>query len=168
MPWVDLQKQKFFFFCKAFKELIKKNANLKLLIAGNGEQENKIKKYIAKNNLSKNIILLGYVENIYPYFKNSNGFILTSLWEDPGFVLIEAAYCRTPILSSDAWPGPVELIKNNYNGVVFETSNMNSFLKKFEIFSNLKKHENFRLNNLRMCRKFTLYSHYNKLINLIN
>ena len=94
--------------------------------------------------------------------------LLTSLWEDPGFVLIEAAYCRTPILSSDAWPGPVELIKNNYNGVVFETSNMNSFLKKFEIFSNLKKHENFRLNNLRMCRKFTLYSHYNKLINLIN
>ena len=164
-----LTKQKnFFFLCEAFKELIKKNANLKLLIAGNGEQENKIKKYIAKNNLSKNIILLGYVENIYPYFKNSNGFILTSLWEDPGFVLIEAAYCRTPILSSDAWPGPVELIKNNYNGVVFETSNMNSFLKKFEIFSNLKKHENFRLNNLRMCRKFTLCSHYNKLINLIN
>ena len=54
------------------------------------------------------------------YFKNSNGFILTSLWEDPGFVLIEATYCRTPILSSDAWPGPVELIKNNYNGVVFK------------------------------------------------
>ena len=25
------------------------------------------------------------------------------------------------------------MIKNNYNGVVFETSNMNSFLKKFEI-----------------------------------
>ena len=49
-------------------------------------KENKIKKFIEENNLTKSIFLLGYIENIYPYFKNSNGFILTSLWEDPGFV----------------------------------------------------------------------------------
>ena len=71
--------------------------------------------------------MLGYIENIYPYFKNSNGFILTSLWEDPGFVLIEAAFCRTPILSCNTWPGPVELIKNNFNGITFKNNDMESF-----------------------------------------
>ena len=41
-----------------------------------------------KKNLQKNIFLIGYVENIFPYISLSQGFILTSLWEDPGFVLI--------------------------------------------------------------------------------
>ena len=90
-----LTKQKnFLFLCKAFKELIKENKELKLVIAGKGEEETNIKRFIAKHNLEKNIILVGHVQNIYPYFKKSNGFILTSLWEDPGFVLIEASYCR--------------------------------------------------------------------------
>ena len=73
------------FLCKAFKEIVKENNKAKLLIAGNGEEEDEIRKFIKKNNLENNIILLGYIDNIYPYFKNSQGFILTSLWEDPGF-----------------------------------------------------------------------------------
>ena len=91
------------FLCKAFKELIKENKELKLVIAGKGEEETNLKRFIAKHNLEKNIILVGHVQNIYPYFKNSNGFILTSLWEDPGFVLIEASYCRTVVLSCNSW-----------------------------------------------------------------
>ena len=96
------------FLCKAFKELIKENRDIKLMIAGSGEEELNLKKFINKNNLQKNIILLGYIENIYPYFKNSKGFILSSLWEDPGFVLIEASFCKSIILSSNAWPGPID------------------------------------------------------------
>ena len=83
-----LTRQKnFMFLCEAFKKLVKDDNKLKLVIAGNGEEKFKIKNFIKKNNLNNNIILLGYVENIYPYFKNSKGFILSSLWEDPGFVL---------------------------------------------------------------------------------
>ena len=52
----------------------------------------KIKNFINKNNLKDNIILLGYIDNIYPYFYKAKGFILTSLWEDPGFVLVEAFF----------------------------------------------------------------------------
>ena len=39
--------------------------------------------------------------------KNAKGFILSSLWEDPGFVLIEAM-CNLFIISSDCKNGPVE------------------------------------------------------------
>jgi glycosyltransferase involved in cell wall biosynthesis len=164
-----LTKQKnFLFLCRAFLRLIENNNNIKLLIAGNGEQKEEIEDYISKNNLSKNIILLGYIDNIYPYFKNSNGFILTSLWEDPGFVLVEASYCRAPIFSSDAWPGPVELIKNNYNGIVFNSNNIESFLNQFKIFLNQKKNDKFVFNNLKMCKKFTLFNHYKKLISILN
>ena len=163
-----LTKQKnFMFLCKAFKEIIKENNQIKLLIAGNGEEENKLKKFIRKNNLENNIILLGYIDNIYPYFKNSKGFILTSLWEDPGFVLVEASHCRTPIITSNAWPGPVELIINEFNGIVFENNEMDEFIKKFKYFQNFNGIEKIKLNNLRLSKKFTLYNHYKSLIKLI-
>jgi len=70
-----LTKQKnFMFLCEAFKELTKENKDLKLLIAGSGEEELNLKKFINKNKLQNNIILLGYIQNIYPYFKNGREF----------------------------------------------------------------------------------------------
>ena len=163
-----LTKQKnFMFLCKAFKEIIEENDQIKLLIAGNGEQEIKLKEFIRKNNLENNITLLGYIDNIFPYFKNSKGFILTSLWEDPGFVLIEAAFCRTPVFSSDAKPGPSELIDNNYNGTTFQNNDKNSFLKNFKNYLNNSKDRKIILNNLKLSKRFTIFNHYKKLSNLI-
>ena len=62
------------------------------------EKMKKIKNFINKNNLKDNIILLGYIDNIYPYFYKAKGFILTSLWEDPGFVLVEAPFLEINII----------------------------------------------------------------------
>lgn len=164
-----LTKQKnFLFLCDAFRKLIQENPKIQLLIAGTGEDENKIRKYIYRHRLQKNIILLGYVSNIYPYFKNSNGFILSSLWEDPGFVLAEASFCRTPVLSSNSWPGPVELIINNYNGILFESNDKKSFYDKFKKFENLDNKPIMKLNNLKFIKKFTLFNHYQAFSKLIN
>ena len=44
---------------------------------------------------------MGYTDNIYYYMKQSKAFILSSLWEDPGFVMIEAALCNSLVISSD-------------------------------------------------------------------
>ena len=163
-----LTKQKnFMFLCKAFKEIIEENDQIKLLIAGNGEDEIKLKEFIRKNNLENNITLLGYIDNIFPYFKNSKGFILTSLWEDPGFVLIEAAFCRTPVFSSDAKPSPSELIENDYNGTTFKNNDKNSFLKNFKNYLDNSKDKKIILNNLKLSKRFTIFNHYKKLSNLI-
>ena len=163
-----LTKQKnFIFLCKAFRELVKKNDKLKLVIAGSGEEELNLKRFIKENKLKKNIILLGHIDNIYPYFKNSKGFILSSLWEDPGFVLIEASFCRTPVLSANSWPGPIELIRDKINGIIFESNNIESFVKKFQIFENIDNINQIKLNNLKQSKNFTLFSHYKNLSKLI-
>ena len=93
---------------------------------------------------------------------------MSSLWEDPGFVLIEAAICRKPILSSNAWPGPVELIKDKENGYIFENNNIDSFVKNFEIFKDGKNNNEILLNGLKMCKKFTLFSHFNQIDKILN
>ena len=89
------------------------------------------------------------------------------MWEDPGFVLVEASYCRTPVLSSNSWPGPVELIKNDFNGIIFEKNNMVSFLDKFKNFSNYSDMDKLKLNNLKQSKKFTLFNHYKSLVQLL-
>ena len=163
-----LTKQKNFkFLVEAFKDLIKKDKQLKLLIAGNGEEEKKLNDFIKKNDLSNNIFLLGFVDNIYSYFKNSRGFILTSLWEDPGFVLIEASCCRVPILSSNVWPGPVELIKDNHNGLLFDSNVKKDFQTKFRQFEISKLKSKWIFNSLIMAKKFTLFNHYRVLSKLL-
>ena len=154
-------KQKnFVFLCKAFKKVVAKYPNEKLIIAGDGEDKKKINYYILKNKLEKNIMTIGYVRNIFPLMSGAKLFILSSLWEDPGFVLIEASFCRTPILTSNCKTGPTELIKDKINGFVFESNNPESFLNKYDEFSKIKKISNLKLTNLKMINKFTLFQHF--------
>ena len=157
-----LTKQKnFLFLCKAFKEILSKYPNLKLVIAGEGEDKTRILSFIKKNNLEKNIFLTGYIDNIFYYMSRSKGFIISSLWEDPGFVLVESAFCRVPLISSNCETGPKELVQNKVNGILFKSNDIHDFLKKFnEFIEEEKKLNKLLLNNLKMSKKFTLFNHY--------
>ncbi len=164
-----LTKQKnFLFLCKAFKEILKKYPKTKLLIAGEGEEKKKILDYIKKENLNNNIYLVGHVENIFMYMKKSKGFILSSLWEDPGFVILEAAFSRCLILSSNCKPGPVEIIKDNENGYLFESNNISSFLDNFDKIIDTKNKKKIIFNNLIISKKFTLYRHHKNFQKILN
>ena len=164
-----LTKQKdFSFLCKASKDKIKKNNDFKILIAGEGEEKGKLIKYVNNNNLQKNIIFLNYVDNIFPYFFNARAFILSSLWEDPGFVLIEAAISRTLVLSNDSEPGPKDLIKDNYNGIVYKKKNIKSFHEKFDQVLKNTNTKSLIYNNLKNARKFTIFYHFKSFDNILS
>ena len=107
------------------------------------------------------VYFLGYQKNVFKYLARAECFILTSLWEDPGFVLAEAALTGIPIISSECPNGPKEIIQNN--GFLFRNNDLDEFLNtnKKDIFKNkviLKKR----------IRKFTLLEHYKKLNQIID
>ena len=165
-----LTKQKnFLFLLKCFKKIIDKNKNNQLYILGYGEDHNMLEDYIKKNNLEKNIFLEGYKENIYQYLYKARAFILSSLWEDPGFVLIEAGYSNTTIISSDCENGPKEILIENKNGFLFKSNNSNSFLDVFDSFqkSNPKEIDLKKINAKKMSKNFSLFSHYCELNKII-
>ena len=83
-------------------------------------KENSLKLLIKKIGREKNIILAGYVKNIYYAIKNSKFFVLTSEWEDPGFVILESMFCNKIVLSSNCESGPTEIISHADNGFLFE------------------------------------------------
>ena len=163
-------QKNFLFLCKVFAKLTKKYPEEKLIIAGDGEDKSKILSFIKKNKLENNIILVGYLNNIQFYMKNAKCFILSSLWEDPGFVLAEAAAARLLTISSDCDSGPKELIEDNVNGILFLSNNSQSLFSKIEksIFLHEKKINKMIYENLKRSKKFTFFSHSQMLIRLLS
>ena len=154
-------KKNFNFLVKAFSNIKKRHIqNKKLLIAGDGELKNEISKNILKNE-NHDIHLLGFEKNVFKYMNNSDAFILSSLWEDPGFVIIEAAFCRSIIISSDCENGPKEFI-NDDCGILFKSNDLIDFIIQFEKFMNANQDQikKIRLNALKKTRKFTIFSHF--------
>jgi glycosyltransferase involved in cell wall biosynthesis len=167
-----LTRQKNFeIFIKASSELYKKNIlKLNTYIFGSGEDEEKLKNLIKKFNLEDKIYLMGNKNNIHKYYSMSKVFILTSLWEDPGFVLIEAALNNLLIITSDCKSGPKEIIKDNTGGILFENNNIEDLKKKIIEFVYLN--ENFLKNKLvvakKNIKKYSIFNHYKQLENYLN
>ena len=166
-----LTRQKnFLLLIRAFKEILIKYPNYHLILLGEGEQEKLLKEEIIKLELQNKISLLGYQKNVYQYLLNSDCFILTSLWEDPGFVLIEAALANTLIISSNCPNGPNEILSNGQNGFLFQNNNLSDLLNKFEEFKNLTEDElnKKKLFAKKQIKKFTQFAHFQSLKNIIN
>ena len=153
------------FLIKTFKKIVDKNSKNKLYILGDGEQYKKLYNYIKLNNLENNIFLKGYKKNIYNYLYSSKAFILSSLWEDPGFVLVEAAYANIPIISSDCKNGPIEILNNGRNGYLFNSNNQNSLIHTINHFenSNVKEILKKKIYAKKMSKNFSIFRHYIKL-----
>ena len=174
----DLPKKKFFISVgrltkqKNFKYLINEfskfcetNNNFDLLIFGDGEEKEKLKELINKKNMSEKIFLKGFSKNIFFFMKKAEVFILSSLWEDPGFVLIEAALCNLFIISSDCKNGPSEFLLNGNAGILFKSNKENELKESLFDFvnqnSNLKDKMKLAKKN---CHNYTLFRHF-KLFN---
>ena len=166
-----LTKQKnFTLLINGFNQIQKKFNEYELIIIGEGEKQIELAKLIKSHGLEKKVHLVGFQENVYKYLKKADCFILTSLWEDPGFVLIEAGLSNTTVISSDCKNGPNELLKNGKNGYLFKNDSLRSLLEKFNEFKNEDKIEVFskKLSLKKEIKKFTFFSHFKSLKNIIN
>ena len=153
-----------------FKLENKEDPNLYLVIAGEGEQRKDIENYINKNNLSNKVILLGYEKNIHNLFKKCYCYILTSLWEDPGFVIIEAAANNTSIISSDCSSGPKEILSNGKGGILFKSGNVDSLKENYLKFKRLNEKEIYfqKVCSKKVSANYTKFRHFKKLNSFFN
>lgn len=95
---------------RAFKSVIKRLPNAKLIILGEGELYDYLNKLIIDLEMSNNIFLLGYKKNPYEYIHNSDLFVFSSLFEGLGNSIVESLVCDTPVISTDCDSGPRELL----------------------------------------------------------
>ncbi|MGV1060039.1 glycosyltransferase [Clostridium perfringens] len=95
---------------KAFSKVVKKIPNAKLIILGEGELRSELEKLINRMNLDKNVYLLGFQKNLFKYVKKADLFVLSSLYEGFGNVILEAMACGIPVISTDCNYGPREIL----------------------------------------------------------
>ena len=166
-----LTKQKNFdLLINAFYKFNKINNNYKLLIIGEGEESKKITNKINQLKLEDKIFLLGFKQNVYKYLKNSKAFILSSLWEEMGFVIIEAASCNTLIISSDCPNGPSEFLNHGKAGYLFNNNSVNDLVQSLIKFD--REEKNIKYNKILLAKKnvkkFTIFNHYKELKKILD
>ncbi|MDA3838155.1 MAG: glycosyltransferase [Candidatus Delongbacteria bacterium] len=100
---------------RAFSKVLEQISNSKLLIIGDGDYSSYLNELITKLNLKNSVFLLGYQKNPFNYMKHSDLFVLSSIYEGFGLVLIEAMACGLPVISTNCRSGPEEIIADIYS-----------------------------------------------------
>ncbi len=154
-------KQKnFIFYLKCIPEILKLNKDLYFLFIGHGEDEEIFFKIAKELGISERIIVIKNTDNVHYFMKKSKCLVLTSLWEDPGFVLVEAGYNNCQVITSDCPNGPKEII-NVDGGYLFKSNNSASFLNSIDNF--LKDNESEKISKKIKLKKrlksFTFFHH---------
>ena len=150
---------------KLFRIMCNKNKNLFLYILGDGEEKINIINEIKRLKLENNVILLGYKKNPYPFISKAKAVLSPSLWEDPGAVMIEAAFCNKIVISSDCISGPKEFLLDGKGGYLFKNNNLNSFVKTVNDFLQDNNHNILlkKINAKKNSKKYTLFNHFKQL-----
>jgi glycosyltransferase involved in cell wall biosynthesis len=112
-----------------------------LIILGNGSEEEKLKHYVAENQLGGVCFVDGKQWFEVPeYMALADIFILPSFSEPWGLVVNEAMACGMPVLVSEKCGSAPDLVRENENGFKFDpfdvvqmTEKMNEFVIKPEI-----------------------------------
>lgn len=148
--------------------LIKDLINFKLIIIGKGENKNTLKNFIKLNKISKNVKLF-YSSNPFPYIKQSDIFILSSVFEGLPNVLLESIVLNKFIISSSCPTGPKEILDNGKGGLLFEPGNYKSLAKRIVQFHNNRKilQKKIYYSKKRLFR-FEYYKNLNKYLKILN
>lgn len=100
------------FLIDIFNEIHKKNNNSILLLAGQGPLMDDMKEKVKSLCLENNVKFLGQIDKVYDAYQAMDLFILPSLYEGLGMVLIEAECAGLPCFASTEVP---EIVKVNDN-----------------------------------------------------
>lgn len=115
--------------------------DFKIIIGGIGEEEENIKANIKKENLEKNIELIGFVNDVQKFMSETDLFVSTSEYEGFGYVIAEAMMEKKAVVAFDISSNP-EIIQNNKTGFLIKPFEHADFAKAI-----IELHNNKALRN---------------------
>lgn len=159
-----IEKQKNFYgIIQAYNIIKIKHPSIKLIIFGSGSEKNRLLKLVTDLKIEKNVVFKGYKNPINFYLK-SKIFILNSFFEGMPNVILEAFYYKIPVISSNCFSGPNEILSNNRFGYLVPVNDYKHLAKKInsvlENYSSAKKKSKlayrslYRFNYLQQCQKY--------------
>jgi len=161
-----LTKQKnFIFLINSFKKISEKYKDIDLIIIGDGEDKSEILRLIRLGNLENRVIIIPNTDNVFYYIRRSLCLVSVSLWEDPGFVLIESLFANKIVISSDCPNGPQEVLDFGHAGYLFKNNSEKDFLEIFDKFYMDNKNVIIKkiINGKKITKNYSLFSHFRSL-----
>ena len=92
----------------------------RLIILGTGPLQAELTALADQLGLTDAVDFPGFFPNALPFFRQADAFLLSSLCEGFGNVIVEALACGTPVISTRCEHGPVEILDNGRYGVLAE------------------------------------------------
>ena len=134
---------------KAFCEVVRIYPTACLIIIGEGELAEELKQYARELRIDRNIVWIGKTEFVNEYLSVMSVFVLSSIYEGFGLVLLEAMQMHVPIVASRNSAIP-DVLGEEHPGLV-DTGDVQEFAKKILKYSmpeenkGLKEIQNRRL-----------------------
>jgi len=116
-----------FSYPKNFLRLLKavnvlhKEYPVELWLLGDGEERAALEQYVQENNLSGIVKMPGFIRNPYPYIKNADLYVCSSIYEGFSTAATEALILGVPVLTTDV-SGMREMLGDNEYGVITENN----------------------------------------------
>ena len=140
------------------RESVKSVPNIKMFIAGNGPERERLENLIQEMNLSGIIKMLGYVTNLEEYQKIADISISCSKREGLPLNIVEAMLSGTPVVASIN-RGHKELIANGENGFLVEQNDFRGMSQRIvELLKNTVLYDRIKIASE---KKAQLYSFSN-------
>ena len=112
---------------KIHKKLLDEGFKHKILIVGDGYDFENIKQLKTELGVDETATMLGFTDNPYPYFRNSDFYILSSRYEGFPTVLFEAITLKKKIIATEV-SGVNEMLNNGELGLIVENSEEGIYL----------------------------------------
>jgi len=106
-----------------------KDLNWEFRLAGEGELRPELEHKIKDLGLTNRVHLLGLQRDVKSFFSDLDVFILPSLWEGLGIVLLEAGLAGLPVVASRV-DGICEVIKEGETGILFNSNDQADLVTK--------------------------------------
>ncbi len=116
-------------FIRGAAEAVKRNPNLRFLLAGEGPDREYLEALAAALGIGDKVHFLGFIKDIYSFINFIDINTLTSLSESFPYVLLEGARMKKPTVSS-AVGGIPDLIEDGVTGFLFESGNYGEFAER--------------------------------------
>ena len=106
---------------KVHKKLLEEGFDHRILILGDGYDFENVKRLKNELEVDETAIMLGFMDNPYPYIKSADFFVLSSRYEGFPTVLYEAITLGKPIVATDV-SGVREMLNEGELGLIVENS----------------------------------------------
>lgn len=102
-------------------ELVEEFPKLLLVIVGDGPERKNLESGIMSHGLTANVRMVGWQNDVVPYYKGADALLVTSRYEGYGRMFVEAAAAGLPIVSTDV--GIIgEIFRNGESAIAFHNA----------------------------------------------